>query len=437
MDEAKKRKISGRTIRKIAITLLCIMISICIAYVMFGVYDPAKNSLRALSSVSMDIICIIILVVLLGSFALDSYGLKRTTQLFVGLLVATEWAVFLDFLNWAFDGSLEFGHLTYWFTVGSLCMGAILAGLFSLYLYSYMEETHGLSRMRKSATICALINLISFCLTFILAITGTAFRFVDGHYETGVLYDVVTVIPVLTLLYLTGFTIFCVKKVGLHDVYAVAGYIAFMIAGALIEATYSIGTTYVAVTIADIFILVMLQNEILAREKQSVEEWMRKSNTDGLTGFYNRYAYEADLKNLEQSELSLDFVYISVDVNSLKMVNDSLGHTAGDEMIVGAAACLEKCFGPYGKLYRTGGDEFIALIYADSDQLQRIRKDIEESTNAWSGKMVQKLTISCGYVTHREDENLSVRQMAILADRRMYEAKRAYYQNSGIERRKR
>lgn len=436
MDKIIHNKKVMHNIKKILMIVLCILIGVCVSYVMARVYNPSQNALGALGSVCMDIICMIILFMIIGSFALDYYESNRTTKMYAMLLIATIWAMFLDFLNWAFDGSLEFGHLTYWFTVGSLCMGAILACLFTMYLYRYMEENHNLSIMKQSAKICVILNIISFVLTFVLAITGTAFSFVDGHYTTGVLYDAVTVIPVLTLLYITGFVIRYVRKIGVHDVIAVAGYIVFMVIGALIEAAYNVGTTYVAVAIADIFIFVMLQNEIIASEKRNVQKWMERSNTDGLTGFYNRNAYETDIRELENSVIGDDFVYVSADVNSLKAVNDSLGHIAGDELLRGAAQCLDKCFGRYGKLYRTGGDEFIALISADEEALARLQNDIETVTKKWTGDKVNSLTISCGYVTKRESNSMSIRQMATLADSRMYEAKNEYYRRTGIERRK-
>lgn len=414
----------------------CLLIGIGVAVVMFALYDPTQNRLRALASVSMDVICIIILFILIGSFAFNNYGSNRTTAWFGGLIVATLWALFTDFLNWAFDGSLQFGHMTFWFTVGSLCMGAIIGCVLSLYLASYMEETHNLTGMRKRANICAVVNLISFCITFVLALTGTAFSFVNGHYETGALYDVVTVLPILSVLYLTGYIIRSVKTVGLHDVFAVAGYIVFMVAGALIEAEYSIGTTYVAVTVADIFIFVMLQNEIIALEKRNVEEWMKRSNTDELTGLFNRHAYENDMAMLESGPLDDNLVYVSVDVNSLKNVNDASGHYAGDELIIGAAECLNRCFGSYGRLYRTGGDEFIAIINVDAERLDMLRKDIVELTSKWHGEQVRNLTISCGYASRAESDRITIRQMAVLADRRMYEAKEEYYRRTGIDRRR-
>ncbi len=435
MENSVNASKSKMTMRKVLTALFCLVIAVCVACVMFCFYEPSQNALAALSSVCMDILCIIILIVLISSFTFGNYGYSKTSRLFALLLLAEVWGLFMDFLNWAFDGSLILGHLTYWFTVLSLCMGSILALIFCLYMYSYMRETHNLVQMRVSAYICAAFNVVSFLISVVLAITGNAFEFVDGHYTTGTLYSVVTAIPVVTLLYLTFFIIKNAKKVGLHDVFAVAGYILFMIAGALIESAYTIGTTYVAVAIADVYIYIMLQNELIANEKRKVQTWMEISTTDSLTGSFNRHAFERDLKQLVEDGLRDDFVYVSMDVNSLKAMNDSYGHIVGDELLIGAAECLEKCFNPYGKLYRMGGDEFIAVIFAEDELLERIKKNVKESTETWSEKTGHKLSVSCGYVTRREAKDMTLRQISILADQRMYEEKDEYYRSNGLERR--
>lgn len=441
MDRLVQTKLNGHILRRIFATAFCIFIAVTVVYVMTNVYSPNMNAIGALCSVCMDILCMIILFIIIGSIAFGRYESTRTTRIFGFLLLATIWAIFLDFLNWAFDGSLQFGHLTFWFTLGSLCMGSILACIFILYLYSYMAATHRLIKTRKITIICAALNLFSFVLTFFLAITGTAFQFVDGHYEIGALYDVVTIIPILTVLIISGFIVRYIKIVGAHDALSAAGYIIFMVVGALIESAYRIGTTYVAVAIADIFIFVMLQNEIIALEKKKVQKWMKESHTDELTRLYNRHAYEADMEKLEKGIIPDDFVYISVDVNSLKMTNDANGHYAGDELLVGAAECLDKCFGEFGKLYRTGGDEFIGLMNMDEAHINAIQSRLLEETNKWHGNLVEKLTVSCGFVTRAEAKDMSLRDIAELADKRMYEEKDKYYhrpesdRRTGVERR--
>jgi diguanylate cyclase (GGDEF)-like protein len=165
------------------------------------------------------------------------------------------------------------------------------------------------------------------------------------------------------------------------------------------------------------------------KEKRKVAELIYRSNADQLTGLYNRRAYEEDIDEHNDTVKENNFVFVSLDVNGLKTVNDNMGHSAGDELLTGAAACMKRCFEPYGRVYRTGGDEFVAMIFANEKQLAHIKKDFEEVTAGWSGKLVKELTISTGYVTKREAGNASVHEMADMADKRMYEAKDRYYES--------
>lgn len=172
------------------------------------------------------------------------------------------------------------------------------------------------------------------------------------------------------------------------------------------------------------------------QDKKKEEKLIYSSNTDELTGLLNRHAYEEAVAEFNDKVIESNFVYISLDVNGLKIVNDTLGHSAGDELIVGAAECMKRCIGPYGKLYRTGGDEFAAIIYASENELEAIKKDFEDTTANWTGKEVESLTVSCGYVPKREVETVSsVREMAIIADKKMYEAKSIFYRSKGVDRR--
>jgi diguanylate cyclase (GGDEF)-like protein len=172
------------------------------------------------------------------------------------------------------------------------------------------------------------------------------------------------------------------------------------------------------------------------KQKKKEEELIFRSNVDELTGLYNRRAYEDDIAERGDTATEANFVFVSMDVNGLKTVNDNLGHSAGDELLAGAAKCMKQCFGPYGRVYRTGGDEFAAMIYANGSQLKSIQKDFEHITEKWSGSLVKSLAVSCGYVTKREAATTSIHEMAVIADKRMYEAKDAFYADGKHERRR-
>ncbi|MCQ2522668.1 MAG: GGDEF domain-containing protein [Lachnospiraceae bacterium] len=179
---------------------------------------------------------------------------------------------------------------------------------------------------------------------------------------------------------------------------------------------------------------VIFTTRIIEEEKKNEEILVQKTILDELTGLYNRRAYEEDILAYSDQTVGDDFVYASIDVNGLKVVNDNIGHAAGDELIKGAADCLKEVFGSYGKVYRTGGDEFVCLFFANTEQLQRIEDDLENATGKWSGELVSSLTLSAGYVTRQECKE-TILDMAKIADQRMYQAKTAYYAKKGVDRR--
>lgn len=180
---------------------------------------------------------------------------------------------------------------------------------------------------------------------------------------------------------------------------------------------------------------VMFITQDIDEQRRREEDLVKVSNTDELTGLLNRHAYEAAFETYRENGLPEDLVYIAFDVNGLKNANDTLGHEAGDELIVGAAKCMKKCFSSYGKIYRTGGDEYVALIRADKEELVRLKEEFIKITSSWTGERVEGLTVSTGYVTVEDPEEKTIRAMSLLADKKMYEDKSNYYRQKGMDRR--
>lgn len=177
--------------------------------------------------------------------------------------------------------------------------------------------------------------------------------------------------------------------------------------------------------------------QIIDSEKNEMINLIYKSTTDELTRLYNRRMYEDDLDMITQSDNMENCIIIVLDVNGLKTVNDTLGHKAGDELLIGASNCINKSFSAIGKSYRTGGDEFMAIVRCDEERLKPILEEFDLMIKSWTGNLVSALSISYGYATAKEYPSLSIRELAAEADKRMYENKAAYYTQSGIERRKR
>lgn len=180
--------------------------------------------------------------------------------------------------------------------------------------------------------------------------------------------------------------------------------------------------------------VVMIREKKVARE---LEEKRRISITDDMTGLYNRRAYEEDSVKMMENNESARITMIMMDVNGLKTINDTYGHMAGDELIIGAANCIRTSMGEYGKVYRIGGDEFVAFLECTKEQLQDMLQTFEHILENWKGKYQCELSISKGIVVCEEHEDLTFDEMKKLADQRMYEDKDAYYKRTGKIRRKR
>ena len=171
-----------------------------------------------------------------------------------------------------------------------------------------------------------------------------------------------------------------------------------------------------------------LQNEFL--------NVIHASFRDQATGLFNRRAFEEEKARLHASVLPEDFVFLSADINGLKTANDTLGHVAGDELIRGASEALNDAFGPYGKLFRIGGDEFAGMLRMPEDKLETACRNLDELMHAWCGELVKELSISYGYASSREFPSETITELGVISDERMYKAKEAYYRTSGRDRRK-
>ncbi|MCQ2372953.1 MAG: sensor domain-containing diguanylate cyclase [Phascolarctobacterium sp.] len=181
---------------------------------------------------------------------------------------------------------------------------------------------------------------------------------------------------------------------------------------------------------------VIFVTRIIDKYMKEMEKLHRKSNVDQLTGLSNRRAYEDNIKEHINDALPQNFVLASIDINGLKDVNDKLGHAAGDEMLKGAAACLERCLGSYGSVYRMGGDEFTAMLFVDDAKLEEIKKDLEATVRAWHGNLVKELHFACGYASKGKYPNANLQQLTKLADGFMYDDKEHYYNQDGLDRRR-
>jgi len=141
-----------------------------------------------------------------------------------------------------------------------------------------------------------------------------------------------------------------------------------------------------------------VQNDItqIRRYQADLE---RQANYDSLTGMANRNLLKERMRQLllEGQRYERQFTVAFIDIDNFKLINDSLGHSAGDEMIIILSKRLQSCVRDEDTVARIGGDEFVLLLtsqsYDESNHLvmQRIRNEIAKPLFI-SGK---QLTITC------------------------------------------
>ncbi len=157
--------------------------------------------------------------------------------------------------------------------------------------------------------------------------------------------------------------------------------------------------------------------------------------TDALTGLANRARCEQVMAML--SEERSTYTIVSLDLNKLKHVNDTLGHHEGDRLIMGFATILSECFWDANLIGRMGGDEFI-VVMTDEHALN-CTKRIHELYNIiteWNNKEhAFQYSTSYGYAYSYEVPNGLANEVYMLADSRMYEMKKEHRNDNreGIE----
>ena len=152
---------------------------------------------------------------------------------------------------------------------------------------------------------------------------------------------------------------------------------------------------------------------------------LQLTKKDSLTGLLNRHAYFADINNDPKNITAI----ISIDMNGLKALNDTAGHSAGDEALVTLSLCFMKSLRNKQSGYRIGGDEF--LIVCRKTPKEEVIKIVDEIRQS-----VSQTEYSCaiGYSFNLEGKK-PINDLLKESDEMMYSEKEKYYQESGEQRR--
>ena len=160
------------------------------------------------------------------------------------------------------------------------------------------------------------------------------------------------------------------------------------------------------------------------KDVAQTEQYKEYALNDIMTGLKSRYAYtifEAQQK-VGTPPNALHLIFFDIDM--LKKTNDTLGHVAGDEMIIAVSKCIKEAFGDMAECFRMGGDEFLVAMTAEPDIVQERVALFNRLVSNWSGRYVDRLTVSYGIAAASEHPDLNFEALLKTADYMMYQRKK-------------
>ncbi len=182
-------------------------------------------------------------------------------------------------------------------------------------------------------------------------------------------------------------------------------------------------------TVFSPYLIVAYLTTMLSADLQFAKKMFKQlSETDEMTGLMNRRSFGNVIKSEHNKSVRYNRAYsvLMVDADGLKMINDKLGHKAGDKLITTLAKTIDSCLRESDSLARLGGDEFVALLPETNKQQakeagERIRKAVENTSFDMDGSLV-KATVSIGVGNFPEDAD-SVDDALANADKELYKSK--------------
>lgn len=208
--------------------------------------------------------------------------------------------------------------------------------------------------------------------------------------------------------------------------YILYGYTSVAIMGIIALAVFYIGldveyTVFytIGIILLCIFLTIAAAHKISEAiiEKADERAYKKLAYTDLMTGLKNKTAYI----ELEKQPLKDNSIFIVLDLNDLKNINDTYGHRMGDQVITIAAKTITKFFG-VENCYRFGGDEF-CIILNDASYTETIKKidEMKEYMDKHNQETEVKIEFAIGYAKQLPGD--TVQSIFLRADQAMYKDK--------------
>lgn len=288
---------------------------------------------------------------------------------------------------------LVYGNAKFFHVVAEIMMLLLM-----LPLMLYIGHTYKKSSNRTVIQYLSILALANFAINYSLNFFG-----IMDYHETIRFTHISYILGILYIFYVCIKSLFIADKREIVHTIGILTICSFILLDiALIYFSVSVESSLF--TRLGVLIFVILEAveyiiEYYSRyEKEKKSEFLRKlAYQDGLTELLNRTSFTEEMEKLKDKK---DGVIAVFDVNDLKKVNDTYGHTEGDSLIIETARILKDSFNKFGKCYRIGGDEFVFIsediIETEFEQcIKNFKKGIERYNKNSDKKY--NISVAIGY----------------------------------------
>ena len=298
------------------------------------------------------------------------------------------------------------------------------------YLAISLARSSGMKRKLKLMLALMGVNVLT---QIISLFTGIIF-YIDsnGDFQRGNFYWIYLVFCGISFIYILYVFIQIGIRSKLRNLINIILIASIMIVGQTANTIDgNINSGYSSICVTATLLYICLQNIFrhIMIEKLDIEK--KISNHDALTKVWSRISFNNKVKEfdqkIEEDPEAVKFAVCVCDLNSLKLVNDTLGHDFGDTYIINCCRVICNFF-KHSPVYRIGGDEFVALLQTDDyENLVQIKKDVLEFSETEIQKLVppaEKRSFASGFAIYDSTKDKNFGDVMKRADKEMYENKR-------------
>jgi diguanylate cyclase (GGDEF)-like protein len=369
-------------------------------------------------NIVVNVFSIAILLIVVVYYERNGDKASKNTRLFIGMLRLAVILMVADSMG-RFDGNPDslFPFINYVGNLALFLLAPVLPSLWLYYIYNYISPDEKPTKLIKYSVI--LVNGLTWALVLGSQFFGWLYTIdVNNHYQRGSVYLIAPLLTFYLLIAATMYVLFNKKKVE-HT-----HYVPFL----LFPLAPFIGTLLQTVIYGYPFALMGLIFSVLliAFFAQSIE-----TNVDYLSGVYNRKRLEGYLhKKIATSSRNNTFSAIMADMNGLKEINDTYGHTVGDEALVTISSLLRSILRSNDFVARYGGDEFCIILDTSNEAtLIRVVNKINRQLANYNEMSLKPyhLGLSMGYAVYDPDSGQNAKEFYNTIDAQMYEDKKRHH----------